>query len=227
MAGSGPGRWTAVLGLTVALVAGVAALDVQAQTIGIGPRMVFISGENSPIQDPNDTSKTKFTGGFLRLRASKHMGFEISMDYRTATNPSETARVRTTPIQGTVLFYPFRTAIAPYILGGIGWYKERYEALSDGQPVLTTNTSQIGYHTGMGAEMMMGKHASIFFDYRYTFVNVDGVGGLAGALYSALSLTSVTGLLNSLTNSGTNSNTTMPGVSHQGSMWTTGMTVYF
>jgi hypothetical protein len=205
---------------------GLTAREGQAQTFGIGPRMVFVSGTDSPALDPTDTTNTRFTGGFLRFRASKHLGLEVAMDYRVTTNPAETARIRNTPMQASVLFFPVRTAIAPYLLVGVGWYKQRVEALSDGDPVLTANTSQFGYHTGIGGELMMGRHASLFVDYRYIFVDVNGDGGLAGAARSAASLTSVINLLSSF-NHASDGNGSTSGTSRRGSMWTTGLTVYF
>ena len=148
------------------------------------------------------------------------------MDYRSTTNPTETARVRTTPIQVSALFYPMRTAIAPYLMAGVGWYKHHAEALSDGKAVLTTSTSEFGYHTGLGGELMMGKHASLFVDYRYVWVDVNGIGGFTGVLKSAASLTSVIGVLSNLKDSSNGKDPTSS-ISRRGSLWTTGLTVYF
>ena len=219
-------RSAAVVALVVALLLGFASREAEAQAFGLGARMVSVSGTDSPALDPGDTTNTKLAGGFLRLKASKHLSLEVSMDYRSTTNPTETARIRTTPIQASVLFYPIRTAIAPYLLAGVGWYKHHAEALSDGKAVLTTDTSEFGYHTGLGGELMLGRHASLFVDYRYTFIDVNGIGGFAGALKSAASLTSVIGLLTNL-NDSSNSQDSTSSISRRGSMWTTGLTVYF
>jgi hypothetical protein len=217
---------TGAMGLTIALCVGFAGGEAEAQTFGLGARMVSVSGTDSPALDPGDTTNTKLAGGFLRFKASKHLSLEVAMDYRSTTNPTETARVRTTPIQASVLFFPFRTAIAPYLLAGVGWYKHRAEALSDGKVVLTTNTSEFGYHTGLGGELMLGRRASFFVDYRYVYVDVNGVNGFTGALKSAASLTSVIGLLTSL-NNGSDSKDSSSSTSRRGSLWTTGLTVYF
>jgi len=113
------------------------------------------------------------------------------------------------------------------VLGGIGWYKQRVETLADGKSVNHVDTSRFGYHAGVGGELMLGKHASIYMDYRYTFVNINGLGGLAGAAYTALSLTSIPGLISALASTDNASSSTTQTVSHLGSMWTTGMTLYF
>jgi hypothetical protein len=219
-------RSAAVMGLAAVLLVGFAGGAAQAQTFGLGARMVSISGTDSPALDPGDTTSTRLAGGFLRFKASKHLSLEVSMDYRSTTNPTETARVRTTPIQVSALFYPVRTAIAPYLLAGVGWYKHRAEALSDGKAVLTANTSEFGYHTGLGGELMLGRHASFFVDYRYVWVDVNGIDGFTGVLKSAASLTSVIGLLTNL-NDGSNGKDSTSSISRRGSLWTTGLTIYF
>jgi hypothetical protein len=215
-----------VMGVTIAICVGFAGGEAQAQSFGVGARMVSVSGTDSPALDPGETTSTRLAGGFLRLKASKRLSLEVSMDYRSTTNPTETARVRTTPIQVSALFYPMRTAIAPYLMAGVGWYKHHAEALSDGKAVLTASTSEFGYHTGLGGELMMGKHASLFVDYRYVWVDVNGIGGFTGVLKSAASLTSVIGVLSNLKDSSNGKDPTSS-ISRRGSLWTTGLTVYF
>jgi opacity protein-like surface antigen len=212
--------WTAALVLA-ALV--VAARDGQAQTFGIGGRFVFVSGPESPAADPGDDSNTRLAGGFLRLNASRHMTLEVAMDYRSTKNASETARVRSTPIQASAIFYPLRVAVAPYVLAGVGWYRNRVDALDNGDPVLTAESTEFGYHTGVGGQVMLGRHAAFFLDYRYVWVDGNGIDGFSGALRSAASLDTVLGLLGSSDGaSGEDSS-----VSRRGSMWTTGLAIYF
>jgi hypothetical protein len=222
MGGNGLTRHGVGLAVAAALTV-AAATPARAQTIGIGPRVVVVKGTDSLLQDPNGTGNTKLTGGFIRLIASKHVGVEVSMDYRSTTDTTGILRVRSTPIQATGLFYLVRSTISPYASFGIGWYKNKYEALNGGTAILTSETSQTGYHTGFGGELMLGRHASVFVDYRYMFVNVDGAGGIAGGLASAFSLTSLVNMLNTLNSNGSSTNSS----SHLGSTWTTGFTLYF
>ena len=196
----------------------------QAQTVGIGPRTVFISGADSPIADPAAASNTRFNGGFIRLRTSRHVGLEASIDFRTTTNAAQTLRLRSTPIQASLLVYPFHLGIDPYLIGGIGWYKERLEAMGTGAAdIAAVQTSKVGYHAGVGGELMLGRRASIFLDYRYTFINFGNQNTDASPVTTALAalsaFTSLPGLL-SLGSNGT-------GLSHQGSMITAGFTLYF
>jgi hypothetical protein len=199
--------------------------------------MVFVTGADSPLQDPSSSSSTRLTGGFIRLRASKHVGIEASMDFRTATDADNTIRVKSTPIQVSGLFYLLRSAISPYAVFGAGWYKTKVELVNPAEPTPATSTdganaaqvTKFGYHTGFGGELMLGRHASIFVDYRYTFVNLSGIGGILGTATSLLTggmgslFTSMTGA----TGVNTSTSSSNPSASHLGSMWTTGMTIYF
>jgi opacity protein-like surface antigen len=212
----------AALALAV-LVSG--ARPATAQTIGLGARMVSVSGSDSLAVDPETSLNTKFTGGFVRLNVSKHMSLEGSMDFQSETNAAETARIHNTPIQVSALVIPIRTALQPYFLAGIGWYKHKLEALDNGTPVLTTDTTDFGYHTGVGGQVMFGKHFSAYVDYRYTWVDINGIGGLPGAVRSAASLTSVLGALTSINSQDSKSSTSS--ISRSGSMWTGGMAIYF
>ena len=213
-----------VAGLTLAILAGLAR-ETRAQTLGLGARMVSVSGSDSLAVDPNVAVDTRFTGGFLRLNASKHMTLEASMDFQSTTNPYGTARIHNTPIQVSALVVPIRTAIQPYFLAGIGWYKHKLEALNNGATAQTVQTTDFGFHTGLGGQLMFGKHASAYLDYRYTWADVNGVSGLLGAVRSAVSLTTVLGALSSLNNQNSSSSTS--GISRRGSMWTGGVAIYF
>ena len=232
MAGFGRAQAAAAMGLVVAVAMCATARDARAQGLGIGARMVFVTGADSPLQESSSSSTTKLTGVFARLRASKHVGLEVSYDWRTARDAENTIEVKSTPITVSGLFYLLKGPIAPYVIMGAGWYKTRVDLLGDAAASsgasTTAETTKFGYHTGIGGELFMGKHASIFVDYRYTFVNVSGLGGILGTATSLLTggmgslLTSMTGIGGSSAN-----NTTNPDVSHLGSMWTTGIAVYF
>jgi opacity protein-like surface antigen len=236
MAGFGRMR-AAAIGLMVAMAIGATARDAQAQGIGIGAHMVFVTGADSPLQDPASSSSTKLTGVFMRLRASKRMGIEVSYDWRTARDAENTIEVKSTPIQVSGLFYLLKGSVSPYVVMGAGWYKTRVELLggatatpvADPPIVTTAETTKFGYHTGIGGEAMLGKHASIFVDYRYTFVDIQGLGGILGTATSLLT-GGLGSLFTSMTGLGGNAATgtpTIPNASHLGSMWTTGMTIYF
>jgi hypothetical protein len=220
----GAWRLARVMGLTLAVLA-AAAPGARGQSIGLGVRLTSVSGSDSVAVDPSVSVNNKFTGGFVRFNLSKRMTFEAAMDYQTSTNPTGTARIRNTPIQLSGLIVPFRTPVQPYFLAGVGWYKHKLEALDQGKAVMTTDTTDFGYHTGVGGLLMFGKHASAYVDYRYTWVDVNGVEGLMGAVRTAVSLTSVLGAMTGA-NSQSNSGTT-PSISRRGSMWTGGLAVYF
>jgi hypothetical protein len=211
-------------GLALAVLAGGAG-PARAQSVGLGARMVSVSGSDSLAVDTAVSANTKFTGGFVRFNVSKHMALEGAMDFQSETNEAGTGRIHNTPIQVSGLVIPIRTALQPYFLAGIGWYKHKLEALEGGEAILTTQTTDFGYHTGVGGQVMFGKHFSAYVDYRYTWVDTQGIDGLMGMVRSAVSVTSVVGALTSLNDK--DATNTTSSVSRSGSMWTTGMAIYF
>ena len=57
-------------------------------------------------------------GGTMRLRTSPHIAIEGALDHRSRTSEDLTARVRETPIQGSLLVFPVKAALAPYCSAG-------------------------------------------------------------------------------------------------------------
>jgi len=173
---------------------------------GIGGRIAFVRTDVNLV----DEESRRFWGGQIRGRMSPRTGFELSLDIRTETNEAETLRVRSTPIQASLLLFPARGAFSPFVLGGAGWYAQRFETLVGDETVLSETVRDFGWHAGFGAELRMGKHAGLHGDYRYTFLDFggddddDGGGGVIGG-----------GLVGRL----------LPG--YRGSMWTAGLTLYF
>jgi len=218
-------NWRSAVVAALALaVLGGAARGAQAQTFGIGARMVSVSGPESPALDDSDSSRTRLWGGYARVHVLGSLGFEVAMDYQSLTNESETARVRNTPIQVSALLLPIKKSFAPYVLAGLGLYRHKIEALDGGRTVATANATDFGYHAGGGLQLKFGRHAAIFADYRYVWVDADGLDGFSSLIKSAASLTSVLGLVSAVTG---NNDSDAGGISRGGSMWMGGMTIYF
>jgi opacity protein-like surface antigen len=180
--------------------------------VGIGPRFTLVRGTTG-----TDTGADRYTGGVLRARMSPRTAIELALDWRTVINASLTERTRNLPFQGSLLLYPVRSGISPYLLGGIGWYSQRVETLDGANRVLASTTSRtFGYHAGFGGELRAGRHAAIHLDYRYKFVRAgdettaDPTGTSTGA-----GIPIVSSLSDKLH------------LSRSGSMWTGGLTLYF
>lgn len=187
----------------------VTPATLQAQTFGIGPRLSFIRAHT-----PSSTPASRLMGGTIRLMGSSHTGYEISVDYRASHNELNTQRVRETPIQGSLLIFPVRRTFSPYLMGGVGVYSRLTDELGPTGAVLSTVTERkMGWHMGFGAELFLGRHAAFFADYRYRFVRF----GAANADEDALNIPG-TSFIPGLSN---------VKVSHQGSMWTSGIAFYF
>ena len=102
------------------------------------------------------------------------------------------------PIQASLLLRLGGGRVAPFLLGGPGWYKRTVKPL-DGSGDDVSET-EFGWHAGVGLEIRRARHFGIHGDYRYTFLDFsdddDEDEGFIGGL--------------------------LPG--HRGSMWTLGPT---
>jgi Outer membrane protein beta-barrel domain len=174
-----------------------------AQALGIGPRVSFVRGDFA-----SATPSATFMGGTLRMKSSRHMSIEMALDYRAYLSPDGLARTRDMPFQASILIFPVRGPISPYLLGGFGVYSEMADQLdSAGAVTATTTTRRTGWHLGMGAEIFVSHHTALFADYRFRFIKLGSSGSGSGSTGSSL----LSGL----------------NLSHQGSMWTSGMAFYF
>jgi hypothetical protein len=167
------------------------------QSFGLGGRLVMPRSDSQA-----ETGAGRFIGGHIRARVSPRTAVEIGLDLRTTINDALTERLREYPIQASLLLFPVRTVISPYLLGGGGWYSRRTETLVDRNWVVSDSTRKFGWHGGFGAELQLGRHAAVHADYRYTFLRFgddeEEVNGIARFLPS-----------------------------HESSMWTAGLTLYF
>jgi hypothetical protein len=197
--------WAPVL----ALVLFPASLGAD-QAFGVGVRLAMVRGSVN-----SETSADRYTGGLLRARLSPRTALELSADWRTATNQALTERVRDLPIQGSLLLYPFRGGFSPYVLGGAGWYSQRVETLSESTVTSTVTSRTFGYHAGFGGELRLGRRAAIHADYRYTRVRFRDDEDPDAPSGGGLRVPGLAPLAERLK------------LSHDGSMWTGGLTLYF
>jgi hypothetical protein len=188
----------------LALAALAAAPAAAAQGFGVGPRLSFVRGDV-----PSETPSTRFVGGIVRMRSSRRVVLEVAADYRTERSEDGLMRVRERPLQGSMLLFPVRSTLAPYLLAGYGLYNRTTETFEvEGAPMPTASISErrTGAHMGFGAELFLGRHVAFVLDYRYRFVRF-------GAAQDGEEPVNLPGLGGRL--------------SHRGSMWTSGLAFYF
>jgi opacity protein-like surface antigen len=192
------GRFVGWLAM-ILLVAGATPRLAEAQ-VGLGPRMSFVRGDFG-----SGTPDASFLGGTLRTMASAHTGFEFSLDYKSTLSPDGTQREKQEPFQMSLLIYPSRRRLSPYLLGGYGIYSDILDTLAPtGLVTNSITTRRSGWHIGLGAEFFMTRHSSFYADYRFRFVQFGNSATSTEPLH-------------------------VPGVTlaHQGSMWTSGLAFYF
>jgi hypothetical protein len=194
----------------VALAAVLVAVPAAAQSLGIGPRFSFVRG-NADSGSPS----TRLIGGDLRVVTGRHTVLEGSLDYRAYLNDTGTERTRETPVQGSMLFFLTRSALSPYVGAGIGLYTQTHETLNSvGLVTASTTEKKVGWHLGAGAEIRISKHAAFFADYRFRFVKFGEPTDSTAEPISIPGATVIPVLQNLK-------------LSHEGSMWTSGLAFYF
>jgi hypothetical protein len=186
-------------------VAGVLAAlpgPAQAQGFGLGPRLSFVRGDYASATPSRD-----FLGGVIRMRSSRHVAFEVALDYRTQRSTDGLTRLRERPLQLSLILTPVRGRISPYLLGGFGFYSETVDTLSAaGLVVGSTSDRRTGIHLGAGAEITLSRGATFFADYRFRFVKFG-----SEAIDQPITIPGLGGVK----------------LSHQGSLWTSGIALYF
>jgi hypothetical protein len=180
---------------------------------GVGARFSLVRGDAAV----PGSSADRFSGGLLRLRLSPRTAIEVALDYRSYLNQDLTERIKDMPIQASMLLYPIRAAISPYLLGGVGWYAQTVTLVNTDAPPTPQTTRTMGYHAGAGGELRLGAHAAVHLDYRYTFIHFgsDQAGAASSSTPGALPIPGLGALQDRLR------------LSHKGSMWTGGVTFYF
>jgi opacity protein-like surface antigen len=180
-----------------------------AQSFGIGPRMSFIRGDLV-----SGTPSERMFGGTVRLATSRHIVFEGAMDFKSQVSTDARTTIHETPLQGSLLLFPVRAAFSPYLLAGYGLYRQTADTVdAAGNPLLDVTLRRSGWHVGLGAELSVARHASIYADYRYRFVHFGSPQPDEDAIHIPGS--SVIPALGAVH------------LSHSGSMWTSGVAFYF
>jgi opacity protein-like surface antigen len=177
----------------VGLLASLA--PVSAQGFGVGGRIAWVNPDTEA-----DVDAVRYFGGQIRIIGGR-VGLEVSLDRHSESSEALNQKFTETPIQASLLLRMGSGEVAPFVLGGPGWYRRKVEAL-DGPADLAVSTTEFGWHAGIGLEILATRHFGIHGDYRYTFLDFgddDDGGGILGGL--------------------------LPG--HRGSMWTLGTTFYF
>jgi opacity protein-like surface antigen len=191
-----------VLALLTIVSAPIAA---EAQGFGIGGRIAMVKSDT-----PADDDSIRFNGAQIRLGMSQRTALEVSLDRHTEEFELLNERVKETPLQASLLLYLARGGFSPYLLGGPGWYTRTVESIDE--TLDDESTRKFGWHAGFGAEIRMGRHAGLHTDYRYTHLSFDDDDEPASAGARATGSESFVSRL-------------LP--SHEGSMWTVGLTIYF
>jgi hypothetical protein len=195
----------------------------QSGAFGIGPRVTFQRGDEAV----PDSSALRIFGGQAKLRLSPSTAIEVSADYESKMNATLTERAKTMPIQASLLYFPVRSTVSPYLVGGVGWYRHSLTSVSTGSSAAATSTiREMGYHAGLGAELRVGQRMTIHGDYRYNHIRFGGSGTQPERESSSTSMMTTAATAISLMPKLSAIQESLK-VSSQGSMWNWGVTFFF
>ena len=141
-----------------------AALPASAQGFGLGGRFAWVKHDVDV-----DVDRVRFTGFLMRAMGGRS-GVELSVDRHTEEFELANQKVIETPIQASLVVRLTGGSLAPYLLGGPGWYKRTVEPLG-GAADSGESATDFGWHAGVGLEILAGGHIGIHGDYRYTFLD--------------------------------------------------------
>ena len=126
---------------------------------------LFSIGGRATYFDPKNGDDNWFGGGQVRIHPFHFLAVEGSVDYRRTEITS--TKVRTFPVQGSVLLYPFGTKrLSPFILGGGGWYFTNVEGPGD----FDKTHQRFGAHVGAGLQLFLTEFLSLDGTYRHIWL---------------------------------------------------------
>ena len=94
----------------------------SAQGFGVGARVAWVNADTEA-----DVDSVRYFGGQVRFMSGR-IGFELSMDRHSESLEAVDRKVTETPLQASLILKG-TSKLAPYLLGGPGWYRRTVEAL--------------------------------------------------------------------------------------------------
>jgi len=157
-------RNSLVLAATLAILAACApparAASVAFSGFGLGGRYAFVNNQ--------DTDESSHMLGALARARGKFLGLEAAVDYRNEEFGND-IDLKTWPATASLLVLP----IAPvYALVGLGLYNTTIDFPDDSAFDDETQT-ELGYHLGAGAEILLNDAVSATGDVRWHFVDYE------------------------------------------------------
>lgn len=156
----------------------MAALALLAVAWTAGPLLAFERsgaslGGRGVYFDPKDADDGTWYGGAqLRFYFTPTLALEGSVDYREDEYANGAVKVRTWPIQASMLFYlaDENVAVNPFLLGGAGWYMTTVETKVPPLIDESDTDDRFGLHAGGGLQFFLSEAVSLDGTYRYIWL---------------------------------------------------------
>lgn len=126
-------------------------------------------GGRGTYYNPADGDGSWYGGAQLRAHLGPIFALEGSIDYRNSDFGPNTT-IHTYPVLVSALVYLYPGRVAPFLLGGVGWYLTHVETSGASD----SDDSRFGAHAGGGVEIYLSRSWSLDATYRYVWVeNVE------------------------------------------------------
>ena len=107
-------------------------------------------------------------GAQVRAYLTKFFAVEGSADYRQEHNNATSTTLDIYPVQVSGLLYILPDSpVAPFLLGGVGWYHTKVRAPGG----IDETSNRFGSHVGGGVQFFLSRHFSLDGTYRYLFTD--------------------------------------------------------
>jgi hypothetical protein len=149
----------------------------------VPPRLGFSLGPRVGYLRARDADRgTWFAGAQARLKLSIAFEVEASVEFHRDEFGDGDVEVTSYPVQVTAIFIPFpEWPLQPYVLGGAGWYYQRFHFEDNLSSIDDETDSVFGLHVGAGAQLFAWDWASLNADVRYIILDEsDDISGFQG-----------------------------------------------
>src|SRR6187397_1543399 len=96
---------------------------VSAQGFGVGGRIAWLNPDTEV-----DVDSARYFGGQIRFIGGR-FGLEVAMDTHSESSEVLNQKFTETPLQTSLILRMGSGKVAPFLLGGPGWYRRKVEAL--------------------------------------------------------------------------------------------------
>jgi len=150
-------------------------MDLEALPVQADPNdSPFMLGPTTGYMEAEDSDHGGWYIGLMaRLRIVPFLGIEASGAYHEQDFTNDAVQLIQTPVQASVLFYPYTLpdTLHPYLMAGAGWFPTEFNYHGPQDARDDENDTMFGYHIGAGAQIQVSTSLVANLDARWIFMD--------------------------------------------------------